>query len=92
MSLSLVPIVHSSIELHMGPEPSYIINKQNGYTFSRGSYEDLAEVINNALSNDNHNIVTNAFETYEDLIKKRWKTNLLKLHLNICLAKIFVRI
>lgn len=33
MAMGLVPIVHNDSFLHMGPEPSYIINNVNGRTF-----------------------------------------------------------
>jgi len=34
MALSLVPVVHDRMDLHMGPEPSYVVNGRNGLTFS----------------------------------------------------------
>lgn len=34
MGLSLVPVVHDRLDLHMGPEPSYVIDGDNGSRFA----------------------------------------------------------
>ena len=34
MGLSLVPVVHDRLDLHMGPEPSYVVDLENGRRFS----------------------------------------------------------
>ena len=70
MSLSLIPIVHDSINSHMGPEPSYIVNGTNGYTFTRNSCDSLVEVIDKALNADNFDIILNSYNSYQKLIKK----------------------
>jgi glycosyltransferase involved in cell wall biosynthesis len=67
MSLSLIPIVHDRIDLHMGPEPSYIVNEVNGYTFQRGCCLSLAEVIVKAGSCDVSNIASSAFGSYKKI-------------------------
>jgi glycosyltransferase involved in cell wall biosynthesis len=69
MSLSLVPIVHSDLSKHMGPEPSYIQNGVNGLTFIRNDYLDLVKVIRTLLGNDslNRKISKSAFNTYTSL-------------------------
>ncbi|PTQ89777.1 glycosyltransferase [Agitococcus lubricus] len=52
MSMSLVPIVHDSLHFHMGPEPSYVINKQNGICFQRNNAkETLSIALKYLLSN-----------------------------------------
>lgn len=70
MSLSLIPIVHDSINSHMGPEPSYIINGTNGYTFTRNSCDSLVKVIDKALNSDNSDVILSSFNSYQELIKK----------------------
>jgi len=70
MSLSLVPIVHSDLTKHMGPEPSYIKNNENGLMFIRNDKNSLAKVIRKALKNQelSINLSKNAFNTYESLL------------------------
>lgn len=45
MSLSLVPVVHGSLEKHMGPEASYIVDCVNGAFFKRGDPVSLAKTL-----------------------------------------------
>lgn len=45
MSLSLVPVVHDTMELHMGPEPAYIHDGHNGVLFRRNDPESLARAL-----------------------------------------------
>lgn len=45
LALRLPPLIHSNQYKHMGPEPSYVINNENGFTFN-GSSEDLEIVLN----------------------------------------------
>jgi hypothetical protein len=68
MSLSLIPIVHGSLEKHMGPEPSYIQNGYNGFLFERNSAINLAKTIKKALKQKDLKIAINAFETYIKLL------------------------
>lgn len=69
MSLSLIPIVHSDLSKHMGPEPSYIIHGQNGLNFIRNDKDSLARTIKMILEDDSlrEKIMKNAFKTYETL-------------------------
>lgn len=71
MSLSLIPLLHSDLISHMGPEPSYIINKQNGLTFDRGSVDSLVNVLSeNTKDHNSQNVISQkAFETYKELTK-----------------------
>lgn len=46
MGLSLIPLVHDRPDLHMGPEPSYVIDGVNGRLFSQKSpAESLPRVL-----------------------------------------------
>jgi glycosyltransferase involved in cell wall biosynthesis len=67
MSLSLIPIVHSSLERHMGPEPSYIKDGYNGFLFDRNNAISLAKNIKKALFSENIDVASNAFATYMKL-------------------------
>jgi glycosyltransferase involved in cell wall biosynthesis len=69
MSLSLIPIVHEDVTKHMGPEPSYIINGENGITFKRNDSDSLALSIKQVIDNPeaSKTIAQKAFETYESL-------------------------
>lgn len=50
MSLSLIPIVHDRIAYHMGPEPSYILNKKNGLTYKYNDFDDLYKLLDVTFS------------------------------------------
>lgn len=69
MSFGLIPIVHDSIYDHMGPEPSYIVNNQNGLTFARGSSQSLAQVLEGFFEEryDFPDLAKNAYETFQEL-------------------------
>ena len=45
MAFGLPVIVHDLIEKHMGPEPSYIKDGENGVTFERGNLASLSKAI-----------------------------------------------
>jgi len=66
MSLSLVPIVHSDLTKHMGPEPSYIKDNENGLMFIRNDKDSLADIIKKVLINKEltKKLSKNAFNTY----------------------------
>jgi glycosyltransferase involved in cell wall biosynthesis len=51
MALGLPVIVHSNIKMHMGPEPSYIIDGINGVLFERGNIYDLKDKISYLFKN-----------------------------------------
>ncbi len=70
MSLSLVPIVHSDLTKHMGPEPSYIKDNKNGLMFIRDDKNNLADVIRKVLKDKEltKSLSESAFDTYESLL------------------------
>jgi glycosyltransferase involved in cell wall biosynthesis len=80
MSLSLIPIVHSKLHSHMGPEPSYIIHGYNGFNFIRNNQDSLANCIKSVLSDKNEmkKVSKNAFETYKNLSTPTMATKLIK--------------
>lgn len=45
MSYGLPVIVHSDLYKHMGPEPSFVVDGENGLTFTRGDVQSLASVL-----------------------------------------------
>ena len=69
MSLSLVPITHSVLHEHMGPEPSYIKDGQNGVLFEKDSINSLTTSITKIKSNTKllEKMQNNAFDTYKKL-------------------------
>ncbi len=69
MSLSLVPIVHSQLSKHMGPEPSYIENKINGVLFERENIASLVKSMKIVLQNDElrEKIAQHAYTSYTQL-------------------------
>ena len=69
MSLSLPPIVHSSMSSHMGPEPSYVVNGKNGILFEKDSINSLISAIKRSMdaSKQCQNLQKNAYATYEIL-------------------------
>lgn len=70
MSLSLPPIVHDDMRSHMGPEPSYILNGENGFLFSSVAPRDaMASVISYLISNPTalRQGQKGAFQTYDEL-------------------------
>ena len=69
MSLSLVPIVHNKIHFHMGPEPSYISNKVNGFTFEYEDVDSLCCIILSAFQDKEklYGISRSAYATYQHL-------------------------
>lgn len=79
MSLSLVPIVHSNLSKHMGPEPSYVQDNKNGVTFKRNSSQDLSKVLLNLLSDKEkiRLLSVNAFQSYTSLSEPSMASKLL---------------
>lgn len=69
MSLSLPPVVHNNLRAH-GPEPSYIENGSNGFTFNHGDGEDLCRVLLHVLSDKEtlKKAAQQAWLTYEALV------------------------
>jgi len=80
MSLSLVPIVHDDLTMHMGPEPSYIESGFNGLTFKRGDSLSLAQAIEYALDTKSfRDLSEHAFETYCSLSKPTMSNKLIQI-------------
>lgn len=53
MGLSLVPVVHDRLDLHMGPEPSYVIDGDNGRSFDHAdALASLTEVLVQLFTTD----------------------------------------
>lgn len=64
-SLALPPLVHRSIEDHMGPEPSYVIENENGFLFSKQDYKtELASSISSIWSLSPEELRTVAIKAY----------------------------
>ncbi len=69
MSYGLPVVVHSNLYKHMGPEPSYIKNGENGLTFERGNVHSLANALL-TLKNDKdlqQKLGLGALETFKQL-------------------------
>ena len=66
MGLSLVPVVHDRLDLHMGPEPSYIVDGVNGRCFSYAEAEtSLAAVLVSLFEGqDSPRLAVAAFASY----------------------------
>lgn len=46
MGLSLIPVIHDRLDLHMGPEPSYVVDAVNGRRFAHAeAARSLPEVL-----------------------------------------------
>ncbi|MFC3093300.1 glycosyltransferase family 1 protein [Alteromonas sediminis] len=69
MSLSLPPVIHSSLREHMGPEPSYVNHEFDGFYFEKGDKDSLFGVLHNALSNKKNleQMQLNAFKKYKTI-------------------------
>lgn len=72
MSLSLPVIVHSSLAMHMGPEPYSVIDGYNGFNFIRLDLISLISAINKSFELDfkgYRDISINSYTTYENKVK-----------------------
>ena len=68
MGLSLVPVIHDRLDLHMGPEPSYVCDGGNGRRFSHADAEQsLLNVLTELFTANNHHMASAAFDTYHTL-------------------------
>ena len=82
MSLSLPTIIHSDISSHMGPEPSYINDMQNGITFERGDYESLkcAIIKSTKITKENlYKMSKSSFDKYIELSSQNFSDQFLKI-------------
>lgn len=71
MSLGLPPITHDMISKHQGPEPSYIVNGENGFLFDyNNQLESLSKLFEKLFSNIDtiKDAANKAFYTYNSLI------------------------
>lgn len=70
MALGLVPVVHDRLDLHMGPEPSYVIDGVNGRRFAheKGG-ADLVEIIAELFADPirQRQLAEAAYESYQSL-------------------------
>lgn len=66
MALSCPPVCHGDITRHMGPEPSYVTDGENGFFFDPDDRENsLAEVLGRVFAqNDLSGVQRGAYETY----------------------------
>lgn len=69
MGLSLVPVVHDRLDLHMGPEPSYVVDGVNGRCFAYAQAEtSLAAVLVSLFEGqDTPRLAAAAFASYQRL-------------------------
>jgi len=68
MGLSLVPVIHDRLDLHMGPEPSYVRDGVNGRCFTYADAErSLAQILAELFAGSNMPLAEGAFETYQAL-------------------------
>ncbi len=83
MSLSLPSLTHSDLASHMGPEPSYIEDRKNGWFYEPAyNFEALAKAIEEIWvlpQKDICNLQNNAFETYQRLSNPPFHVRMLKL-------------
>jgi glycosyltransferase involved in cell wall biosynthesis len=49
MQNGLAVVVGSDLSKHMGPEPSYVINQYNGWTFDNDNYDNFKDMLEEAL-------------------------------------------
>jgi len=72
MSLSLIPITHNYMSQHQGPEPSYIVNGENGILLDRSSFQnELHNTIKTFFDDRNKliNMSISAHKTYLSLVE-----------------------
>ena len=76
-------LTHSDLASHMGPEPSYIEDRKNGWFYEPAyNFEALAKAIEEIWSlpqKDICNLQNNAFETYQLLSNPPFHVRMLKL-------------
>ncbi|NEP77049.1 MAG: glycosyltransferase family 4 protein [Okeania sp. SIO3B3] len=68
MALSCPPVCHDDIARHMGPEPSYVEDGQNGLLFNANGREaSLTNALSRAFTSDLSGIQQNAYQTYREV-------------------------
>lgn len=80
MGLSLVPVIHDRLDLHMGPEPSYICDGKNGCRFLHSEApQSLPKVLAELFtSNNSAHLAESAFNTYRALTEPPLAERLLR--------------
>ncbi|PPC74952.1 hypothetical protein C4K68_23560 [Pokkaliibacter plantistimulans] len=85
MSLGLPVIIHSSTDMHMGPEPAYIEDKYNGILFERKNKQSLVSAMKEIIENKplRLNLAQNSLEAWNELSKKSMAESLLEIMKNL---------
>lgn len=80
MGLSLAPVIHDRLDLHMGPEPSYVSDGENGRIFSHSDATQSLPKILSELFTDNNSahLAESAFSTYRMLTEPPLAERLLR--------------
>lgn len=84
LSLNLPVIIHDNLSIHQGPEPSYIIDKFNGFKFKNSDdksnlFEMLSNIYNNFPIADYHKMQSNVNKTFYDLSFPSYSQKLFKI-------------
>ena len=69
MALSLPPVIHSTMQKHYGPEPSYVQDGHNGFFFEKNNRISLENVLSEVLFNQDlqKRVQIEAYNTYLQL-------------------------
>lgn len=68
MALSLIPVIHDRLDLHMGPEPSYIRDGDNGRRFLHAdAAQSLCNVLTELFTTTSKHLASAAFDSYYKL-------------------------
>ena len=69
MGLSLIPVIHDRLDLHMGPEPSYVVDGINGRRFVHAEAAQSLPAVLAALfeSSDSQALSKATFRSYQQL-------------------------
>lgn len=81
MGLSLVPVIHDQLDLHMGPEPSYVIDDDNGRRFVHADgLRSLTDILAALFTNhDCARLAASAFRSYQSLNEPSLAQRLIKI-------------
>lgn len=84
MQMGLAPIVAADITFHMGPEPSFVVDTQNGWTFDHQTPEDLERVIAAALESPRlAEVCLQAYRTFQDLHRRSYAEEMAELLMEV---------
>lgn len=69
MGLSLIPVIHDRLDLHMGPEPSYVVDRVNGRRFEHAqAARSLPKVLVDLFTAGSSEALSlEAFRSYQQL-------------------------